>query len=71
VVNFGANAPRPVLHQMNAAQGDPSRAPAFPKSGGRRRWSAGTLAGTAVSLRKHTNPVRVESAQGYSATVDR
>ena len=30
VVSFGANAPRPALHQVNAAQGDLTRAPAFP-----------------------------------------
>jgi Divergent polysaccharide deacetylase/Caspase domain len=30
VVNFGAQAPRPVLHQVNAAHGDLTRAPAFP-----------------------------------------
>jgi hypothetical protein len=30
VVNFGAFAPRPVLHQVNAADGDLTRAPAFP-----------------------------------------
>ena len=29
-VGFGANAPRPVLHQVNAAQGDLTRTPAFP-----------------------------------------
>ncbi|KAA2211463.1 sel1 repeat family protein [Pseudoroseomonas oryzae] len=27
--NFGANAPRPVLHKANAAQGDLTRTPAF------------------------------------------
>jgi hypothetical protein len=30
VENFGAKAPRPVLHQVNAAAGDLTRAPAFP-----------------------------------------
>jgi formylglycine-generating enzyme required for sulfatase activity len=30
VVSFGANAPRPVLHQVNAAHGDLTRTPAFP-----------------------------------------
>jgi hypothetical protein len=30
VVSFGANAPRPALHQVNAAKGDLTRAPAFP-----------------------------------------
>ena len=30
VVSFGPLAPRPVLHQANAAQGDLTRAPAFP-----------------------------------------
>lgn len=30
VVSFGANAPRPALHQVNATQGDLTRAPAFP-----------------------------------------
>jgi tetratricopeptide (TPR) repeat protein len=30
IVNFGANAPRPVLHQVNAAHGDLTRTPAFP-----------------------------------------
>ena len=30
VASFGANAPRPVLHQVNAAQGDLTRTPAFP-----------------------------------------
>lgn len=29
VISFGANAPRPALHQVNAAQGDLTRAPAF------------------------------------------
>jgi hypothetical protein len=29
VVSFGANTPRPVLHQVNATQGDLTRAPAF------------------------------------------
>jgi tetratricopeptide (TPR) repeat protein len=29
VVSFGSNAPRPALHQVNAAQGDLTRAPAF------------------------------------------
>jgi formylglycine-generating enzyme required for sulfatase activity len=29
VESFGANAPRPVLHQVNAAHGDLTRAPAF------------------------------------------
>jgi tetratricopeptide (TPR) repeat protein len=51
VVSFGANAPRPVLHQVNAAQGDLTRVPAFPnragageagrrKSGGAGAWPA-------------------------------
>ncbi len=30
LVSFGANAPRPVLHQANAAHGDLTHAPAFP-----------------------------------------
>ncbi|MDO9713144.1 tetratricopeptide repeat protein, partial [Paracraurococcus sp. LOR1-02] len=30
VVSFGANAPRPALHQVNAAHGDLTRVPAFP-----------------------------------------
>jgi tetratricopeptide (TPR) repeat protein len=30
VVSFGARAPRPALHQVNAAQGDLTRMPAFP-----------------------------------------
>jgi uncharacterized caspase-like protein len=30
VVSFGANAPRPVLHQVSAAHGDLTRTPAFP-----------------------------------------
>jgi hypothetical protein len=37
VVNFGANAPRPILHQVNAGHGDLTRAPAFPNRAERRR----------------------------------
>jgi hypothetical protein len=37
VVDFGANAPRPVLHQVNAAHGDLTRVPAFTN----RAWATG------------------------------
>jgi hypothetical protein len=37
LVNFGANAPRPVLHQVNAAHGDLTRTPAFPNRAARRQ----------------------------------
>jgi hypothetical protein len=49
VVSFGANAPRPALHQVNAAQGDLTRAPAFPN---RAAAVAGTqaLPSTAFTL---------------------
>lgn len=41
VVTFGANSPRPVLHQVSAAKGDLTRAPAFPNCA---TTSAGTKA---------------------------
>jgi formylglycine-generating enzyme required for sulfatase activity len=50
LVNFGANAPRPVLHQVNAAHGDLTRTPAFPNraaagvQGERRRPEEGAEA---------------------------
>ncbi|NOG71990.1 SEL1-like repeat protein [Roseicella sp. DB1501] len=37
---FGANAPRPVLHQVNATQGDLTRLPAFPNRAPRRSGAA-------------------------------
>ncbi|MEN0073068.1 MAG: tetratricopeptide repeat protein [Paracraurococcus sp.] len=37
---FGANAPRPVLHQVNATQGDLTRLPAFPNRAMARPASA-------------------------------
>ena len=44
---FGANAPRPVLHQVNATQGDLTRLPAFPNRAPRR---SGAAAPPAVAL---------------------
>jgi formylglycine-generating enzyme required for sulfatase activity len=40
VASFGANAPRPVLHQVNAAHGDLTRAPAFPNRASQARERA-------------------------------
>jgi formylglycine-generating enzyme required for sulfatase activity len=37
VDHFGANAPRPILHQANAAHGDLTHTPAFPNRS-ERRW---------------------------------
>jgi hypothetical protein len=52
VVSFGANAPRPVLHQVSAAQGDLTRTPAFPnrKAAAKRALGASELLDLAPRL---------------------
>jgi hypothetical protein len=46
LVNFGANAPRPILHQVNAAHGDLTAAGIAPEPGPPRRTSFLRLAFT-------------------------
>jgi hypothetical protein len=52
MASFGRNAPRPVLHQVNSAQGDLTRTPAFPN----RAAAASVTSPVAPSLPKSTRP---------------
>ena len=62
VVSFGVNAPRPALHQVNAAHGDLTRLPAFPN-----RAPGDAVAAPPPESRPEPAPSRLEPSVAPSA----